>query len=342
MKELEKKIEVLVTVPTPEHLLEDLRLVSPQINVTFLPVKHPGEISMETWMRTEVLYTMNIYPEPDWVPNLRWIQLYVSGADYAMTFPVVQQPSILVTTLSGSNAIMVAEYTVMMMLIMGHNLLENIRRQINKTWISDQWQQPSVHQLRGSTVGLVGYGSIGRQIAHLLTPYGVKILAAKQDLKRLKDPGFYFENSGDPDGDLFDRLYPIKALKSMLRLCDFVAISLPLTTTTRDLFGEAEFAAMKNDAYFIDIGRGGVVNEQALYDALTRKVIAGAALDVFTQEPLPSDSPLWDLPNVILTPHTAGIGPNYARDGMIVLRENMKRYIDGTPLYNRLDINREY
>ncbi len=342
MKELDKKIEVLITVPTEENLLEELRRVSPQINITLQTANSSADIPLEIWQRVEVLYTLDAYPEPEWVPNLRWIQLYVSGADYAMTFPVVQQPNILVTTLSGSNSIMVAEFTVMLLLMMGHNLKEHIYRQQNKTWITDQWNQPGLRQLRGSTVGLVGYGSIGRQIAHFLTPFEVNILAAKKDLKRLRDTGFHFKNNGDPEGDLFNRMYPIKALKSMLRVCDFVVVSLPITSATKGLIGEDELAAMKKDAYLIVVGRGGVVNEQALLMALVNKSIAGAALDVFNEEPLPRENPLWDAPNLIITPHIAGIGPNYARDGMALFCENMKRYIDGTPLYNRLDLKRGY
>jgi phosphoglycerate dehydrogenase-like enzyme len=342
MKDLDKIIEVLITVPIPENLLAELRQVSPQINITLLPVNTPADIPSELWQRVEVLYTLNAFPEPEWVPNLRWIQLYVSGADYAMTFPIVQQPNILVTTLSGSNSIMVAEFTVMLLLIMSHNMQGHIYRQQNKTWIPDQWNQPNLRQLHGSTVGLVGYGSIGRQIAHFLTTFDVNILAAKKDLKHLRDTGFYFKNSGDPEGDLFNRMYPIKALKSMLRVCDFVVVSLPLTSATKGLIGEDELTAMKKDACLIVVGRGGVVNEQALLKALINKSIAGAALDVFAEEPLARENPLWEAPNLLITPHIAGIGPNYARDGMALFCENMKRYIDGTPLYNRLDLKREY
>ncbi len=342
MKEFDKKIEVLITVPTPENLLEELRQVSPQINITLQPANSPSEIPLEIWQRVDVLYTLNVYPEPEWVPNLRWIQLYVSGADYAMKFPVVQQPNILVTTLSGSNSIMVAEFTMMLLLMMGHNLPGHIYRQQNKTWIADQWNQPNLRQLRESTVGLVGYGSIGRQIAHFLTIFDVNILAAKKDLKHLRDTGYYLKNSGDPEGDLFNRMYPIKALKSMLRICDFVVVTLPITSATKGMIGEDELAAMKKDAYLIVVGRGGVVNEQALLKALVNKSIAGAALDVFSEEPLPKENPLWDAPNLLITPHIAGIGPNYARDGMALFCENMKRNIDGTPLYNRVDLKREY
>ena len=99
MKEPEKIIEVLITVPTPDHLLAELRQVFPHINITLQSVNTPADIPTELWQRAEVLYTLNAYPKPEWVPNLRWIQLYVSGADYAMTFPIVQQPNILVTTL---------------------------------------------------------------------------------------------------------------------------------------------------------------------------------------------------------------------------------------------------
>jgi phosphoglycerate dehydrogenase-like enzyme len=120
-----------------------------------------------------------------------------------------------------------------------------------------------------------------------------------------QDDGYIVEGHGDPEGNYFHRLYPIEALKSMLKTCDFVVVTLPLTPATTGIFGEAEFKAMKPGAFLIHISRGGVVDENALIQALTEKRIAGAAVDVFSQEPLPSDHPLWKTPNLLITPHVS-------------------------------------
>ncbi|MEJ5201581.1 MAG: D-2-hydroxyacid dehydrogenase, partial [Anaerolineales bacterium] len=195
---------------------------------------------------------------------------------------------------------------------------------------------------RGSTVGIVGYGSIGREIARLLLPFGVTILAAKRDVKHPQDTGYTIPGLGDPHGDFFHRLYPIQALKSMLKLCDFVIVSVPLTRQTRNMINADVLKAIKSGAYLIDIGRGGVIDQSALLDALQEHRLAGAALDVFAEEPLPPSSPFWHLPNVIISPHIAGISPYYRLRAADLFAENLQRYIRGIPLLNLLDLDNQY
>ncbi|MRR32959.1 D-2-hydroxyacid dehydrogenase, partial [bacterium] len=122
--------------------------------------------------------------------------------------------------------------------------------------------------------------------------------------------------------------------KSMFKLCDFVVICVPLTTATRNLIGEAELAAMRPTAYLVDVSRGGIIQPQALVAMLQDKKIAGAALDVFPDEPLPATSPLWKLPNVLVSPHISGISPFYARRAITLFGENLTRYLSGTTLFN--------
>jgi len=128
----------------------------------------------------------------------------------------------------------------------------------------------------------------------------------------------------------------------MIKECDFVIVTTPLTPETRDLIGAEEFEAFKPGAFLIDVSRGGVVNHQALLTALKEKKIAGAALDVFTEEPLPEDSPLWKMPNVIVTPHIAGTSPFYDARAADLFAENLHRYLAGLPLYNRINLERGY
>lgn len=335
-------IEVLITVGITDEMAASLRQISPRLRITVHPARRAEDIPAEIWARTEILYTDRVLPAVALVPKLKWIQFHTAGIDFSLDTPVVKQPDLLVTTLSGAAAAQVAEYTVMMMLALGHKMPEIFAIQARADWPKDRWERFSPLELRGSTVGLVGYGSIGREIARLLQPFGVTILAAKRDAMRPTDEGFSLPGLGDPAGDLFTRLYPFQALRQMLKECDFVAVSLPLTPDTRGLMGKAELEAMKPGAYLIDIGRGGVIDSEALLTVLQEHKIAGAVLDVFAEEPLPSSSPLWRLPNVIVSPHIAGISSRYAERGMVLFSENLDRYLTGTPLLNRFDSNRGY
>jgi phosphoglycerate dehydrogenase-like enzyme len=157
-----------------------------------------------------------------------------------------------------------------------------------------------------------------------------------------EDTGYTQEGMGDPEGNLPRRIYPFQALKSMIRECDFLVVTVPLTPETRGLIGAEELARMKDTAYLVDISRGGVVDHNSLIQSLKEGGIAGAALDVFPEEPLPEDSPLWKLPNVIISPHIAGVSPHYDQRAIDLFAENLQRYLNGEPLLNRVDLERGY
>jgi phosphoglycerate dehydrogenase-like enzyme len=157
-----------------------------------------------------------------------------------------------------------------------------------------------------------------------------------------KDPGYMPEGFGDSGGDLVRRLYPSQAIRSMLRECDFVVITVPLTPVTRDMVGSAELAAMKPGAYLVDISRGGVIDHSALIKALKEGRIQGAALDVFPEEPLPENSELWKMPNAVITPHISGVTPYYDERALELFAENLKRYLEDKPLYNLIDLGKGY
>jgi phosphoglycerate dehydrogenase-like enzyme len=335
-------IEVLMTVSIPDEAVASLRQISPRLRITMNPTRRAEDIPAEVWGRTEILYTDRVLPAVSLVPNLRWIQFHTAGVDFSLDAPVVKQQGMLVTTLSGAAAAQVAEHAMMMMLALGHKMADIFTSQSRGEWPKDRWERFMPLELRGSTVGLVGYGSIGREIARLLQPFGAKILAAKRDVMHPTDEGFSLPGLGDPEGDLFSRLYPFQALRPMLKECDFVVISLPITAETRGLVGKPELEAMKASAYLIDVGRGGVVDPEALLEVLQTRKIAGAALDVFSDEPLSSSSPFWRLTNVIVTPHIAGISSRYAERAMVLFHENLERYLEDSPLLNRFEGVRGY
>jgi phosphoglycerate dehydrogenase-like enzyme len=283
-----------------------------------------------------------VLPAPELVPNLRWIQFHWAGVDHIVNEPLLRKPELVATTLSGAAVSQVAEYIVMMLLALGHHMPELLTYQKRAEWPRDRWERFMPVELRGSAVGIVGYGSIGRQLARLLAGFGATVLAAKRDAMHPEDFDYVPEGMGDPGGDYVHRIYPAEALRSMLKECDFVVVSVPKSTGTLNLIKAEELAAMKPSAYLVDISRGGIVDHNALASALKDRKIAGAALDVFPEEPLPADSPLWKLPNVLITPHISGITSQYDERAMEMFSANLARYLAGLPLYNRIDPDRGY
>jgi phosphoglycerate dehydrogenase-like enzyme len=339
---MSEPINVLITVPFPEKLISKLNGVSSRLRISVSKAKKPEEISDEEWGRAEVLYTSRILPTPQQAPNLRWIQFHFAGIDHAVDAPILEKEDLVATTLSGASATQMAEYVVMMLLALGHRLPEMINSQKNAEWPKDRWERFSPQELRESKVGIVGYGSIGRQVARLLAPSGVQVLASKRDAMHPEDNGYTPEGQGDPQGDFVRRLYPPQALKSMIKACDFVVVTIPLTEETRGMISAEAFNAFKSTAFLIDVSRGGVVDHAALVEALKEKKLAGAALDVFPEEPLPAESPLWKMPNVLITPHIAGNTIFYDERAVELFAENLDRYLSGLPLYNRYRPNVGY
>ena len=319
---MSEQIEVLVTLPFSEDNIRQLQDVSPRLHIRVIKARKVEEIDPEVWKTVEVLYTNRVLPAIEQAPELKWIQFHWAGIDHAVMTPILSKPGLTATSLSGAAASQVAEYIVGMMLALGRRLPELLALQRLGEWPRERWERFSPRELRESTVGIVGYGSIGRQTARLLQPFGATVLAAKRDVMHPEDLDYAPEGMGDPQGDLIHRLYPIQALRSMLKVCDFVAVTLPLTPETRGLIGAPELASLKPSAFLIDTSRGGVVDHAALLPILRDRKIAGAALDVFPEEPLPADSPFWRLSNAILTPHISGNTPDYdGRSGCVVLRE---------------------
>lgn len=338
----EKPVEVLITVPLPEDILAQLRSLNSRMRISFHPAQTIEEISDELWGKVEILYTDILIPNPAKTPNLRWIQYHYAGIDFIQNTPLAGKHEIRLTTMSGASAIQEGEYILMSLLALGHHMPELILNRSKREWPADRWERFAPRELNDATVGLVGYGSIARETARMLQPFGCKILAAKKDAMRPEDNGYSIEGHGDPEGNYFHRLYPIEALNTMLKECDFVVVTLPLTKETFKIIGEEEFHAMKPGAFLVHISRGGVVDEAAMASALQERRIGGAVVDVFNQEPLPPDSPLWKLPNLIITPHISGFSPNYKERAGALFVENMRRYLNGELLFNLYDTERSY
>lgn len=339
---MNEPIEVLITVPFSAELTSRLQAISPRLKISTPRARKGEEVAEDQWEKVEILYTKHLLPTPEQAPNLRWIQFHYAGVEYALKEPIFQKENLIATTMSGASASQMAEYVVMMLLNLGHHLPDIIDHQKRAEWPKDRWERFSPHELRDSTVGIVGYGSIGRQVARLLRPFGATILATKYNAMNPKDGGYTPEGLGDAEGEFVHRLYPPQALRSMFKECDFVVVTVPLTGTTRYMIGAEELAALSSKAFLVDVSRGNVIDPAALITALRDHKLAGAALDVFPEEPLPEDNPLWKMPNVIITPHISGNTPHYDQRAVDLFAENLSRYISGLPLYNRVHLDRGY
>lgn len=331
-------IKVIVAIDFSDEIMEQLRAVSPRLHIE----RHFPKVPDSAWADAEILYTVRDLPEPEQAPRLRWIQTHTAGVNHLYERPIMQAEDVDITTTSGIHAVPMAEYCLAMMLAFAIRLPLFRRYQDRAEWPENGWDLKT-NTLRGQTLGIVGYGSVGRELARLADQMGMVVVATKRDLKQISAEGEYIEAGlGDESGDIPTRLYPPEALASMVRVCDFVALTLPLTPDTRHIVNEAILGAMKKNAVIVNVSRGGVIDEDALISALAAEKIAGAGLDVFEQEPLPPTSPLWQMDNVIITPHVSGNNARIHEKAAALFADNLQRYLDNQPLLNRVDRARGY
>ncbi len=248
--------------------------------------------------------------------RLRWIQSSAAGMDHCLVASVIES-EIVVTSASGVLADQVAEHTIALLTGWCRSLPVFLRAQQRKEFI----RRPT-RDLTRSTVGIVGLGGVGRRVAELLEPFQTRILAT--DLFPVDKP------------DRVEALWPADRLDELLGQSDFVVLSLPLNETTRGMIGAEKLGKMKPDAVLANMARGPLVVERDLVEALVNRRIAGAVMDVTETEPLPPDSKLWDLPNVMITPHVGGQSAWRIDNMTEMFCENLRRWRSGRPLINRL------
>jgi len=331
--------KVLISARFEEHWLKRLLNIAPNLQLALWETRSTRVVPDDMCRGVEILYTSfaTRLPSPEQVPRLRWVQLYSAGPDSILDNPLFATPVIFTTT-SGVHAINMAEYVFTVVLAWFHRFAQMLEWQQRAVWPTNS-ERASLfvgEELRGKTIGIVGYGSIGRQVARLANTFGMRVLAMQRGTNH-RDQGFLFPGVGDPEGNLPDRYYLPDQLHAMLSESDVVVIALPLTQKTRGLFDDSVFQVMKPTAFLVNIARGDVCDESALIRALQEKQIAGAALDVFHQEPLSPNHPLWHLPNVFISPHTAGLTPHYDERAATIFEENLRRYLLGEPLFNVVD-----
>ena len=332
-------LNVLVTMPFTEAQLDRLRRVSPAVRVT------REDPSAADYSRTDVLYAGTPPRDLRRAPHLKWVQLHMAGVDGLAEHPLYTQSTIPLVTASGVHAATIAEYAITALLALAHRVPRMVEWQGRGRWPPDERRWPLFvpSEVRGATLGIIGYGSIGRELARMAkAAFSMRVLACKRDPARRRDAGYALPGTGDPEGLLPDGWLGPDQLPVLLQQSDVVVMCAPLTAETRRLVGAGELAAMKPTAYFINVGRGGSVDEEALVQALRERRIAGAAIDVFAQEPPAAGHPLYALDNVIVSPHVSGFLPSYDDKCMDLFAENLRRYLAGTPLLNVVDRIRGY
>lgn len=259
-------------------------------------------------------------------PRLRWFQQWEAGIDWMQRHWPFAAPELVVTTASGIHAVPITEHVLALLLAFARMLPASLRAQQRREWLDREHGR--YFELAGATLLIVGMGAIGSHIAAAATALGMRVLGVRR-------------SGGDPPPGVALLAGP-ERLPELLPQAQAVVLVLPATPATRALIGEGELRLMRPDAYLINVGRGATVDEAALVRALREGWIAGAGLDVFAEEPLPPDSPLWAMEHVIVTAHYAGSTPRYNERAMALFLDNLERFVAGRPLRNRADPARGY
>jgi phosphoglycerate dehydrogenase-like enzyme len=336
---------LVVTSYFEEEHVRRIREVDGRLRVLYRedlvpPPRWPGDhAGPEDWQRSpeqeeeflamlgeaEVLYDFpqgHVRDLTEVAPKLRWLQASMAGAGEVAKKAGLLDTDVVVTTASGVYSGPLAEFVVMAM-------LQHVKRleRLQRDKAAKTWRQTHAGTLEGATLCIIGMGNIGRAIAHRVRPFGTRVVGVKRTVRE-----------DDPSRRYADELYGTDRLHEALGEADYVAVTLPGTPETYRLVDAEAIGAMKQGAYFTNVGRGSVVDEEALVEALRSLRLSGAALDVFEVEPLPQESPLWELENVIISPHSTDNLPGLTnRLQTDLLCENLRRYLDDEPLVNVLD-----
>ena len=329
-----------------EHV-DRIRLVDPRLNVIYEPELlrqpryaadhkgHPRERTPEEEARwrehlgeADILFDFDqthLEDLPEVAPKVGWIQSTSSGiGPFVENMRYAERmPDTVFTRASGVHAQPLAEFCVMVMLLFRKGLFRIMGDQKRK-----HWERYAGTDLAGRTLLVVGLGAVGIEVARMAKSIGMKVIGVDQ-------PGFLF----DPDSLPLERFHPVGELREALPLAEHLVLIAPHTPQTENLIGAEELALLPEGAVLINIARGALVDEEALAAALTSGHLAGAGLDVFAQEPLPEHSPLWDMPNVLVSPHSASTSDR--ENGRItdLFCENLRRYLAGQQLLNVLEVS---
>jgi D-2-hydroxyacid dehydrogenase (NADP+) len=326
--EKKEKIKVVVALSQREKDFEDFRQEvfrskRLQKGVDLIPSFNKGHLK-EIVSEAEILVCFSIDRETFLsAKKLKWIHGAYVGVDKFL-FPELLKTTVLLTSSRGMHGDTVSDHAMAMILAFAKGLVPGWSCKLQRKWCQVEVMRQRFEP-QEKLLGIVGFGTIGQTLARKAKAFGMKVMATKNRVKKGEKIKYV------------DRLLPKERFRDFLCQADFVVLTVPLTKETHHMIGEDELACMKESAILINVARGGVVNEKALIDALLKKKIAGAGLDVFEEEPLSRDSKLWELENVIITPHVAGSRRDYFRKVGEIFRINLNRYLNKKPLLNLFD-----
>ena len=341
-----RTVRVLIASALEPPLIERIRAVDPRLDVVYRAdligrPRYPGDhtapmtrtpAQAAEWAslvaEAEVMLDVDRATERDLArqaPRLRWIQLSSSGVVHIVEQMGLGDRPIVVTNAAGMHALPLAEFVLFAMLYFAKRMPRVLADQRRH-----HWERFALDTLPGKTLGIVGLGHVGGAIARLARSAGLRVVAVRRTAGAASE---------SPDADA---VYPPAGLRTLLGESDYVVLIVPLTPETAGLLGKAELALMKPGAVLINIGRGQLVDEAALIESLRSGHLGGAALDVFATEPLPNASPLWDLPNVLVTPHSMSTALDENEWLVDLFSGNLRRYLAGQPLRNVFDRARGY
>jgi len=316
-------MRVLVTERLAQEYGGKLRAVAPGVELVTISATSPEPAEPETIEAVGV--TNDMWVSGTWpallrllphLSGLRWLHTSSAGVDSAR-FQDLARRGVTVTNSPGITAVPIAQYVLAMMLRHAKDI---------PAWEAAQreraWRRVSSEELTEKSVLILGVGGIGGEVARLSDAFGMRVLG----IRRRQEPLPHIHELAPPD-----------RLHHLLREADYLVVACPLTHETRGMLDAAALACLKPSCYIVNVARGAVFDESALIEALQAGRVAGAALDVFDQEPLPEDSPLWTLPNVLVTPHNSGASPRTFERSARILLDNLRRFAAGEPLNNVAD-----
>jgi phosphoglycerate dehydrogenase-like enzyme len=306
----------------PEWFADRLRKEFTEFEV----VRIANDAVVEELPGTEIVFTFSLNPEQLGIARtLRWIHS-PAAAVHQFLFSEFVNSDVILTNAREVHGAVVAEQVIAMIFAMAKRIPQAMRFQQQRIWGQENiWElDGGPREIAGATLGLVGLGSIGRNVARHAAGLGMRVIAVRQHVD-------------GPKPESVHEVLPTPRINEMLSTADYIVLAAPVTPATQHMIGREQLAKMKSDAFLINVGRGSLIDEPALIETLRKGKIGGAALDVFDQEPLPAESPFWDLDNLLIMPHTAGMTAKLWERHYTLFSENLRRYLSGQPLLGLVD-----
>jgi phosphoglycerate dehydrogenase-like enzyme len=332
---------VLCLYPFTVETQARLRANYPELDITFDGTDTQAGVDAVEDPTLDALLANFAPSDMQRLPRLSWLGIIGAGVEH-LRLGDPWKHGVTVTNGSGLHSTAIAEYTLAQMLLFSQRVADRQRAQVERAWPavwSEPWLSLLGTRLRDRTLTVVGYGSIGREIARLASAFGMRVLAVKANPTVKGDRGYSPPGLGDPEGRIPSRIAPISELSELLRESDYAVLTLPSTPATVRIVGAQAIRSLPRHALLINVARGRTLDEEALCAALRDGALGGAVLDVATAEPIPPTAHLWQVPNLVLTPHVSAIQDPQRWWDLVagLMSENLARYAAGRELLNVVD-----